>query len=141
MARDRDKTDIGNPSRLISRSVLDGVTKTGEPVLTTGAQTALSGSLSITALEVRSLIRVPLRLKDRIPGALYVDSKATQAKFNEESQNLLYAFARPSPSRTPGSSTKSPNLARPRSASASCSRSTCPLTSCTRREDEGRRAP
>jgi adenylate cyclase len=93
VARDRNKTDIGNPSQLISRSVLDGVTKTGEPVLTTDAQTALSGSLSITALEVRSLICVPLRLKDRILGALYVDSKATQAKFNEESQNLLYAFA------------------------------------------------
>jgi adenylate cyclase len=93
VARNRDNTDIQNPSQLISRSVLDGVTRTGEPVLTINAQTALSRSRSITALEVRSLICVPLRLKDRILGALYVDSKVAQTKFNEESQNLLHAFA------------------------------------------------
>jgi adenylate cyclase len=93
VARNRDKTDIRNPSRLISRFVLDVVTTMGEPVLTTDAQTALSGSMSITALEVRSLICVPLRLKERILGALYVDSKVAETKFNEESQNLLHAFA------------------------------------------------
>ncbi len=93
VARNRDKTEIENPSQLISRSVLDGVTETGEPVLTTDAQTALSGSMSITALEVRSLICVPLRLKERNLGALYVDSKFTEAQFNEESQNLVHAFA------------------------------------------------
>jgi adenylate cyclase len=93
VARGRNRRDIRNPSGLISRFVLDVVTTTGEPVLTTDAQTALSGSTSITALEVRSLICVPLRLKERILGALYVDSKVAEAKFNEESQNLLYAFA------------------------------------------------
>jgi adenylate cyclase len=93
VARSRDRTDIGNPSKLISRSVLDSVTTTGEPVLTTDAQTSLSGSKSIMALEVRSLICVPLRLKERILGALYEDSKFTEAQFNQESQNLLHAFA------------------------------------------------
>ncbi len=93
VARNRDKTDIGDPSSLISRSVLDSVTQSGEPMLTTDAQTALSGSMSIMALEVRSLICVPLRLKEHILGALYVDSTVAQTKFNEESQNLLHAFA------------------------------------------------
>ncbi|OBA79471.1 hypothetical protein A9W99_20580 [Mycobacterium sp. 1164966.3] len=93
VARNRDRTDIEDPSKLISRSVLDSVTDTGEPVLTTDAQTSLRGSRSIMALEVRSLICVPLRLKERILGALYVDSKFTETKFNEESQNLLHAFA------------------------------------------------
>lgn len=93
VARSSDRTVIRHPAQLISRSVLNGVTTTGEPVLTTDAQTALTGSLSITALEVRSLICVPLRLKDRILGALYVDSKVAEGKFNEEAQNLLHAFA------------------------------------------------
>ncbi len=96
VARNRDKADIdheGDPSRLISRSVLDSVTQSGEPMLTTDAQTEISGSKSIMALEVRSLICVPLRLKEHILGALYVDSKMAQTKFNEESQNLLHAFA------------------------------------------------
>jgi adenylate cyclase len=93
VARNREKTEIQNPAQLISRSVLDGVTSTGEPVLTTDAQTALSGSASIMALEVRSLICVPLRLKARILGALYVDSKYVEVQFHQESQNLLHAFA------------------------------------------------
>ena len=93
VARNRDKTAIEDPSKLISRSVLDGVMTTGEPVLTTNAQVALSGSRSIMALEVRSLICVPLRVKEHILGALYVDSKFAQAQFNVESQNLLHAFA------------------------------------------------
>ena len=93
VARNRDRTDIQNPSTLISRSVLDSVTTTGEPVLTTDAQSSLRGSRSIMALEVRSLICVPLRLKERILGALYVDSKFTETRFNQESQNLLHAFA------------------------------------------------
>jgi len=93
VARNRDQTDIQDPSTLISRSVLDGVITSGEPMLTTDAQTALSGSASIMALEVRSLICVPLRIKERMLGALYVDSKFADKKFNEESQNLLYAFA------------------------------------------------
>jgi len=93
VARSRDKTEIQTPAQLISRSVLDGVTATGEPMLTTDAQTALSGSESIMALEVRSLICVPLRLRERILGALYVDSKYAELQFNEESQNLLHAFA------------------------------------------------
>ncbi len=93
VARTRDKSEIRNPSKLISRSVLDRVTKKGEPVMTTNAQTALAGSISIAALEVRSLICVPLHLKERILGALYVDSNVAEAEFNEESQNLLHAFA------------------------------------------------
>ncbi|MBW0018891.1 MAG: FHA domain-containing protein [Mycobacterium sp.] len=93
VARTRDKTLIPDPSKVISRSVLNRVTKTGEPVLTTKAQTALAGSVSIVQLEVRSLICVPLRSKEGILGALYVDSKLVEAEFNEESQNLLHAFA------------------------------------------------
>src|SRR5262249_44244596 len=93
VARTRDKTKIENPSELISRSVLDRVTGTGEPMLTVDAQSVLPGSRSITGLEVRSLICVPLRLKDRILGALSVDSKVMETEFHEESQNLLHAFA------------------------------------------------
>lgn len=93
VARHRDKTEITSPSGLISRSVLDLVTGTGEPMLTVDAQAMLAGSASIAALDVRSLICVPLRLKERILGALYVDSKIAEKEFDEESQNLLHAFA------------------------------------------------
>src|SRR5258708_14928401 len=62
-------------------------------MLTSHGAPALGGSESTMAPEVRSLICVPLRLRERILGALYVDSKYAELQFNEESQNLLHAFA------------------------------------------------
>ncbi len=93
VARKKDRTPIQSPERQISTSVLEGVTKTGEPVITINAQNDLGAFMSIVALEVRSLLCVPLRAKEKILGALYVDSHVSEREFNEESLNLLQAFA------------------------------------------------
>jgi adenylate cyclase len=93
VARKKDRTAIANPEKQISSSVLEGVTKTGEPVITINAQNDLGAFMSIVALEVRSLLCVPLKVKDKILGAVYVDSHVSEQEFNEESLNLLQAFA------------------------------------------------
>lgn len=93
VARKKDKTAIANPEKQISTSVLEGVTKTGEPVITINAQNDLGAFMSIVALEVRSLLCVPLKVKDKIIGAIYVDSHVAEQEFNDESLNLLHAFA------------------------------------------------
>jgi adenylate cyclase len=93
VARKKDRTAIEKPEKQISTSVLEGVTKTGEPVITINAQNDLGAFMSIVALEVRSLLCVPLRAKDKILGAIYVDSHVSEREFNEESLNLLQAFA------------------------------------------------
>lgn len=93
VARKKDRTIIQNPEKQISTSVLEGVTKTGEPVITINAQNDLGAFMSIVALEVRSLLCVPLKVKEKILGAVYVDSHVSEQEFNEESLNLLQAFA------------------------------------------------
>jgi adenylate cyclase len=92
VARKKDGAAIANPEKQISTSVLEGVTKTGEPVITINAQNDLGAFMSIVALEVRSLLCVPLKVKDKILGAVYVDSHVSEQEFNEESLNLLQAF-------------------------------------------------
>ena len=84
---------------------------------------------------MRSLIRVPLRLKEQILGALYVDSHVAEAKFNEESQNLLHAFADQAAIAIENARLFDEVAESQRggeAASARCSRSTCPPTSCAR---------
>jgi adenylate cyclase len=93
VARKKDHTVIADPEKQISTSVLEGVTRSGEPVITINAQNDLGAFMSIVALEVRSLLCVPLKVKDKIIGAIYVDSHVSEQEFNDESLNLLQAFA------------------------------------------------
>ncbi len=94
VARRADKTAIDHPERQISKSVLNSVVTTGEPVLTIDAQKDLSGmSMTIASLEVRSLLCAPLRAKEKVLGCIYVDSHVAEQEFGEEALNLLQAFA------------------------------------------------
>jgi adenylate cyclase len=93
VAQTRDGSAIENPEKQISTSVIGDVTTKGEPVITINAQNDLGSFMSIVALEVRSLICVPLKARDKILGALYVDSHVSTREFTEELLNLLQAFA------------------------------------------------
>ncbi|RME73599.1 MAG: FHA domain-containing protein [Planctomycetota bacterium] len=93
VARDREGRPIDEPEHCISRSVLERVTTRGEPVVTVNAQNDLGAFVSIVALEVRSLLCVPLVMHNRVAGAIYVDSQVASREFDDESLNLLHAFA------------------------------------------------
>lgn len=93
VARHRGGEEVEDAESQISKSVLQKVTETGESVLTMNAQNDLGSFKSIVALEVRSLLCVPLHVKDTIIGALYVDSHIAEQEFTNESLNLLQAFS------------------------------------------------
>ncbi len=94
VARRRDWQPIANPEKVISRSVVNSVMMTGDPVLTMDAQQDLASmSQTIAALEIRSLMCAPLKAKDRVLGCIYVDSSFSEQDFSAESLNLLQAFA------------------------------------------------
>ena len=94
VARRHDKTAIENPERSISRTIVKKVTDTGEPEITIDAQKDLSGmSMTIASLEIRSLLCVPLRVKEKILGCIYLDSHVAEQEFGEEALNLLQAMA------------------------------------------------
>src|SRR5436190_5713847 len=78
----------------ISRSTVERVVRTREPVLTDDAQIddALKGQESIMAIGIRSIMCVPLVVRDHCIGAVYVDSRINANLFSAKHRDLLLAF-------------------------------------------------
>jgi len=60
----------------ISRTIIQGVIETGEPVLTTNAQEdpRVGNQESIVAFNLRSILCVPLQAKSELIGVIYADN-------------------------------------------------------------------
>ncbi len=85
-----------NPSELtVSRSVVGRVIETGEPIVTTNAQEdkRFVGQESIVAFNLRSILCVPLKVKNDLIGVIYADNRIRTGIFAESEKNLLNAFA------------------------------------------------
>ncbi len=78
----------------ISRSTVDRVVRTREPVLTDDAQVddVLKAQESIMAFGIRSIMCVPLVVRDHCIGAVYVDSRINANLFSDKHRDLLLAF-------------------------------------------------
>ena len=78
-----------------SRSVVREVLETGEALLTDNAydDPKLSNSATIAAMVLRSVLCVPLKVRDKVIGAVYVDNRLRAGLFTPQSQVLLTAFA------------------------------------------------
>jgi putative nucleotidyltransferase with HDIG domain len=79
----------------VSRSVVRKVVETNAPVLTTNAQAdpRFDAQMSVAAYHLRSILCVPLKLKDELIGVLYVDNRAHAGIFKENDLDLISAFA------------------------------------------------
>ena len=79
----------------ISQSIVRRVFESGEPVFTTDAQTdpRFESSQSIQTLALRSIICVPLKLRDVSIGVVYLDSRITPNLFHRGDPQLILAFA------------------------------------------------
>ena len=79
----------------ISRTVVMEVIKKGEPLLLYEAQKdeRFGSSESIVIEQIQSIACVPLTLKSRRIGAIYLDSVSKPGRFNHESLKLLTAIA------------------------------------------------
>lgn len=77
-----------------SSSVLRQVLETGEAVLSFDALTdeRFESSKSIIMQQILSILCIPLRTRDVIIGAVYVDSRKSRRAFTEESQKFLSVF-------------------------------------------------
>jgi sigma-B regulation protein RsbU (phosphoserine phosphatase) len=94
-ARGMDQTTIDHPEFQISRGVVEEVAQNGEAVLTSDAQQddRFSDRKSVMGLRLRSIICVPLQLKDKDLGVIYVDNRLFAGIFTDESLELLNAIA------------------------------------------------
>jgi adenylate cyclase len=94
IARDKQQRTIDLSEFQISRSTVDRVVRTREPVLTDDAQVddALKAQESIMVFGIRSIMCVPLVVRDHCIGAVYVDSRINANMFSDKHRDLLLAF-------------------------------------------------
>jgi sigma-B regulation protein RsbU (phosphoserine phosphatase) len=94
-ARGMDQTTIEEPRFQVSRSVVERVAREGKPLLTSDAQAddRINLRQSIVHLGLRSILCVPLNVKDRVIGVIYVDNRLQAGIFTHADLELLTAIA------------------------------------------------
>lgn len=95
VARGMDRQDLETPEFEVSTTIVNEVLKSREPLLTFNAQydDRLEGGSSIVAKGLRSILCVPITVRDRMIGLVYVDNRLKAGIFNETHRDLLAAFA------------------------------------------------
>jgi sigma-B regulation protein RsbU (phosphoserine phosphatase) len=95
VARGLDQQVIAEPKFQISRGVVESVAQSGQPVLTSDAQTDSQLNLrqSVMVMGLRSILCVPLQLKAQTIGVVYVDNRLRAGVFTPSDRDLLAAIA------------------------------------------------
>lgn len=95
VARGMDHRTINDPQFQISRSVVQRVAQEGQPILTSNAQDdeRFSSRQSVMILGLRSILCVPLTVKDKVIGVVYVDNRLQAGIFTQADLELLSAIA------------------------------------------------
>src|SRR5690349_16393089 len=95
VARNVDRQTIDGSAFEVSRSVVERAAERGEAIMTTNAQEdqQFQHSESIVGYSLRSILCVPLKLKDEVTGVIYTDNKSLTGLFTEQTRELLQAFA------------------------------------------------
>jgi sigma-B regulation protein RsbU (phosphoserine phosphatase) len=95
IARGMNKEDLDTPDFQYSTTIVKEVISSGEPLLTSNAEhdPRFKAGHSIVTLGLRSIMCVPLAVKDRMIGLVYVDNSLRAGVFRESDLALLTAFA------------------------------------------------
>ena len=94
-ARGMDQVNLEGEDFAVSQTIVKRVAESGVGVLTTNAQEdpRFERQLSVVAHNLRSIICVPLKLKEEIIGVIFVDSRMHSGLFDKSDLELLSAFA------------------------------------------------
>ncbi len=95
VARGLDRKDLESPEFQVSTSIIRKVQRSRQGLLTDNAQhdDRFTRGESIMILGLRSILCVPILVKDRFIGLVYVDNRLHIGLFNEGHRDLLTAFA------------------------------------------------
>jgi class 3 adenylate cyclase/PAS domain-containing protein len=90
-----DRATVEGDDMRPSQTTVRRVFESGEPIVTTDAQQdpRFNANLSVRALRLRSIICVPLAIKARRIGVMYLDSRVAAGLFSRQDPDLLTAFA------------------------------------------------
>ncbi|HEX6305980.1 MAG TPA: GAF domain-containing SpoIIE family protein phosphatase [Anaerolineales bacterium] len=94
-ARGMDQKTIEDPGFQVSRGIVDKVARGGKAMLTSDAQSDSELSLreSVINLKLRSVLCVPLQVKGKTIGVIYVDNRLQAGIFTQDDLALLNAIA------------------------------------------------
>ncbi len=95
VARNLDRETLNDEDFAFSRSIVRQVAENGESVLTTNAAAdpRFSGFESVVTRNLRSILCVPLKQRDKMVGVIYADNRGVSGRFNVRHLELLTAFA------------------------------------------------
>src|SRR5512142_263350 len=95
VARNWSQESLKSNEAATSRTVVQQVIDSGEAIVTTNAQQdeRFSGKASVVALNLRSILCVPLKVKSELIGVIYADNRIRTGIFSETEKDLLVAFA------------------------------------------------
>ena len=95
LARNWEQESVDSSDFKISQTIINRVTAEGQPLLTTNAQEdpRFEGQASIVAHNLRSILCVPLKVKDELTGVIYADNRMRVGIFTDAERDLLNAFA------------------------------------------------
>ena len=96
VARNMDRETIEQAQSFeISRSIVQSVAESGEPVVTTNAQSdpRFSSQESIISYNLRSILCVPLKIKEASIGVIYADNRVASGIFVDADRDMLAALA------------------------------------------------
>jgi len=94
-ARGVDREELGGRAFDISRTIVERVARTGEPVVTTNAQEdpRFQTSESVIGYNLRSILCSPLKVKGQLTGVIYADNRVRTGLFTDHDRDMLTAFA------------------------------------------------
>ncbi|MBU0705112.1 MAG: GAF domain-containing protein [Chloroflexi bacterium] len=90
-----DQESVDSTDLELSNTVVRDAVEGGKPVLTTNAQLdpRFSAQESVVGYNLRSIVCVPLHVRDLVIGALYLDNRIRENVFSDADLPLLTAFA------------------------------------------------
>jgi signal transduction histidine kinase len=94
-ARSFDRDTAAPHDLELSQTVVESAVRSGRPVVTTNAQLdpRFSARESVIGYHLRSIACVPLHVRERVTGALYLDNRVKEGVFSEADLPMLNAFA------------------------------------------------
>ena len=95
VARNWEEESVDASDSAVSRTVIDRVVESGEPILTSDAQedTRFSVQESVISYNLRSILCLPLIVKEELIGVIYADNRIQSGVFTEKERDLLIDFS------------------------------------------------
>jgi PAS domain S-box-containing protein len=95
VARGMDQETLSADSMIVSKTIVNNVADTGESVLSDNASQdeRYQGQHSIVNFQLRSILAVPLKVRNEVIGVVYCDNRFLQGLFKQTELEVLTAFA------------------------------------------------